>query len=109
MGRKNKRDPQAKLTVEFFDLSRKGAKLREVPKEKKKKSTLDKMVAKNHDQFSTYTKFEQRRPLIIVNDEYAATVDHYREIAESRVQALDGKIYELKRKADILMEKGKRS
>ena len=46
MGRKNKRDPQAKLTVEFFDLSRKGAKLREVPKEKKKKSTLDKMVAK---------------------------------------------------------------
>ncbi len=70
---------------------------------------LDKMVAKNHDQFSTYTKFEQRRPLIIVNDEYAATVDHYREIAESRIQALDGKIYELKRKADILMEKGKRS
>ena len=70
---------------------------------------LDKMVAKNHDQFSTYTKFEQRRPLIIVNDEYAAAVDHYREIAESRIQALDGKIYELKRKADILMEKGKRS
>ena len=70
---------------------------------------LNKMVAKNHDQFSTYTKYEQRRPLIIVNDEYAATVDHYREIAESRIQALDGKIYELKRKADILMEKGKRS
>ena len=67
------------------------------------------MVAKNHDQFSQYTKYERRRPLIIVNDEYAAAVDHYREIAESRVQALDGKIYELKRKADILMEKGKRS
>ena len=25
MGRKNKRDPQAKLTVEFFDLSRKSS------------------------------------------------------------------------------------
>ena len=70
---------------------------------------LNKMVAKNHDQFSKYTKYEERRPLIIVNDEYAAKVDHYREIAEARVQALDGKIYELKRKADILMEKGKRS
>ena len=45
----------------------------------------------------------------IVNDEYAATVDHYREVAESRVQALEGKIYELKRKGDILMEKGKRT
>tara|TARA_R110000868_G_scaffold18531_4_gene81322 strand:+ start:605 stop:1066 length:462 start_codon:yes stop_codon:yes gene_type:complete len=70
---------------------------------------LNKMVAKNHDQFSKYTKYEERRPLIIVNDEYAATVDHYREIAESRVQSLEGKVYEVKRKADILLEKGKRS
>ena len=70
---------------------------------------LEKMVAKNHDQFSTYTKYEQRRPLIIVNDEYAAKVDHYREVAETRVQSLEGKIYELKRKGDILLEKGKRS
>ena len=70
---------------------------------------LDKMVAKNIDNFSPYTKHEMRRQLIVVNDEFAATVDHYREIAESRVHSLDGKIYELKRKADILMEKGKRS
>ena len=49
MGRKNKRDPQAKLTVEFFDLSRKAAKLREVHEsKKKKKSTLDVMVAKRN-------------------------------------------------------------
>ena len=70
---------------------------------------LDKMVAKNMDTFSPYTKHEMRRQLIVVNDEFAAAVDHYREIAESRIQALDGKIYELKRKADILLEKGKRS
>mgnify|MGYP003132167259 FL=1 len=70
---------------------------------------LDKMVAKNIDNFNPYTKHEMRRQLIVVNDEFAATVDHYREIAESRVHSLDGKIYELKRKADILMEKGKRS
>ena len=70
---------------------------------------LDKMVAKNIDNFSPYTKHEMRRQLIVVNDEFAATVDHYREIAESRVHSLDGKIYELKRKADILLEKGKRA
>jgi hypothetical protein len=32
-----------------------------------------------------------------------------RLVAESRLQALDGKVYEIKRKADILLEKGKRS
>ena len=70
---------------------------------------LDKMVAKNYHQFDTYMKYETKKNLIVLNDEYARMVDHYREIAESRVQSLDGKIYELKRKADILMEKGKRS
>lgn len=69
---------------------------------------LDKMVAKNYHQFDTYMKYETKRNLIVINDEYARMVDHYREIAESRVNSLDGKIYELKRKADILMEKGKR-
>jgi hypothetical protein len=32
-----------------------------------------------------------------------------REVAEARLNLLDGKVYELKRKADILLEKGKRS
>lgn len=70
---------------------------------------LDKMVAKNYDQFNPYTKHEMRKQLLVMNDEFARAVDHYREIAETRIQSLDGKIYELKRKADILMEKGKRS
>ncbi len=70
---------------------------------------LDKMVAKNINEFSPYTKHDMRRQLIVMNDEFARTVDHYREVAHSRVQSLEGKIYELKRKADILMEKAKRS
>lgn len=70
---------------------------------------LDKMVAKNYDQFNPYTKHEMRRQLLVMNDEFARAVDHYREIAETRIQSLDGKIYELKRKGDILLEKGKRS
>ena len=70
---------------------------------------LDKMIAKNYDQFSPYTKHDMRRQLIVMNDEFARAVYHYREIAETRIQSMEGKIYELKRKADILMEKGKRS
>ena len=69
---------------------------------------LDKMIAKNYDQFSPYTKHDMRRQLIVMNDEFARAVDHYREIAETRIQAMEGKVYELKRKADILLEKGKR-
>ena len=70
---------------------------------------LDKMIAKNYGQFSPYTKHDMRRQLIVMNDEFARAVDHYREIAETRIQSMEGKIYELKRKADILLEKGKRS
>lgn len=70
---------------------------------------LDKMVAKNIDEFNPYTKHDMRRQLIVMNDEFANAVDHYRQIAHARVQSLEGKVYEVKRKADILLEKGKRS
>jgi len=70
---------------------------------------LDKMVAKNYHQFDTYMKYETKRNTIVINDEYARVVDHYREIALSRVQSLDCKAKDLRRKADILLEKGKRS
>lgn len=70
---------------------------------------LEKLVAKNNDKFSQYTKHDAKIQLIIVDNEYAKAIDHYRQIAKSRLQSLDGKVYELKRKADILLEKGKRS
>ena len=46
--------------------------------------------------------------MIVVDNEYAASIDNYKQVAEARIQELDGKVYELKRKGDILMEKGKR-
>jgi hypothetical protein len=49
-----------------------------------------------------------KKQIIIKDNSYATKVDHMRSIAESRLQALDGKVYELKRKADILLEKAKR-
>ena len=79
MGRKNKRDPQAKLTVEFFDLSRKGAKLREVPKEKKKKSTLDKMVAKKLGDDGKALKPEHKRNVEESVKVYKEALELYRD------------------------------
>jgi hypothetical protein len=66
------------------------------------------MVAKNNDRFGQYTKHEAKIQLIITDNEYARSIDNYRQIAHARLQSLEGKVYELKRKADILLEKGKR-
>jgi hypothetical protein len=70
---------------------------------------LEKLVVSHNDEFGQYTKHEVKRQIIIKNNTYAASVDRMREVAESRLIALDGKVYELKRKADILLEKGKRT
>jgi hypothetical protein len=69
---------------------------------------LEKLVVVHNDEFGQYTKHEVKRQIIIKDNNYAASVDRMREVAESRLQALDGKVYELKRKADILLEKAKR-
>lgn len=70
---------------------------------------LEKMVVKNNETFDKYTKHESKKQIIAQENSYAAKVDQMRLVAEARLQALDGKVYEIKRKADILLEKGKRS
>jgi hypothetical protein len=70
---------------------------------------LEKLVVAHNDEFGQYTKHEVKRQIIIKDNNYAASVDKMREVAEARLQALDGKVYELKRKADILLEKAKRA
>jgi hypothetical protein len=70
---------------------------------------LEKMVARNNDKFSQYTKHESKLQLIILDNEYAKSIDNYKQVAHARLQSLEGKVYELKRKADILLEKGKRT
>jgi hypothetical protein len=69
---------------------------------------LEKLVAKHNDEFSQYAKHESKKQTIIMNNNYAMSIDNMRKVAEGRVQALEGKVYELKRKADILLEKGKK-
>lgn len=70
---------------------------------------MEKLIVKHQHEFSQYTKHESKKHILSQTNSYAASLENMREIAEARLQALDGKVYELKRKADILLEKGKRS
>ena len=69
---------------------------------------IEKMVVRNLGSFDQYTKHEVKRQSIINENSYVAKCDQMRQVAESRLQSLEGKVYELKRKGDILLEKGKR-
>ena len=70
---------------------------------------IEKLVAANLNNFDQYTKHNVKRQLIIKENSYAASVDNMRSTAEARLQCLEGKVYELKRQRDILLERAKRS
>tara|TARA_R100000406_G_scaffold7987_1_gene5435 strand:+ start:16891 stop:17367 length:477 start_codon:yes stop_codon:yes gene_type:complete len=69
---------------------------------------IEKLVAANLNNFDQYTKHDVKRQIIIKENSYAASVDSMRAVAEARLQCLEGKVYELKRQGDILLERGKR-
>ena len=69
---------------------------------------IEKLVVDNLHNFDQYTKHEVKRQSIIKENSYASKCDQMRSVAEARLQSLEGKVYELKRKGDILLEKGKR-
>ena len=69
---------------------------------------IEKMIVKHNNSFGQYTKHESKKYILAETNSYVASLEHMREVAESRLQLLDGKAFELKRKADILLEKGKR-
>jgi hypothetical protein len=70
---------------------------------------MEKLIVKHNDEFGQYTKHESKKHILSQSNSYAASLENMRQIAEARLCSLDGKVYELKRKADILLEKGKRS
>lgn len=69
---------------------------------------LEKLIVQHTNEFGQYTKHESKKYILAQNNSYAASIEHMREVAEARLQALDGKVFELKRRADILLERGKR-
>lgn len=69
---------------------------------------IEKMIVKHNNSFGQYTKHESKKYILAENNSYVASLENMREVAEARIQSLEGKAFELKRKADILLEKGKR-
>jgi hypothetical protein len=69
---------------------------------------IEKLIVQHSNEFGQYTKHESKKYILSQINSYAASVEHMREVAEARLQSLDGKVFELKRKADILLERGKR-
>lgn len=70
---------------------------------------MEKLIVRHQNEFGQYTKHESKKHILSQTNSYAASLENMREVAEARLQSLDGKVYELKRKADILLERGKRS
>lgn len=65
--------------------------------------TYDKNVG-----FDKYTKHETKKATLVVENSFATKIEQMRLHAESRLQALEGKVFNLKRQADTLLEKAKR-
>ena len=71
-------------------------------------SKLNYVIANNQDNFPQYTKHEMKIPLMIKENSFASKIDSWKMVAQARLQTLEGKDTITKRKADCLMEKGKR-
>lgn len=71
---------------------------------------INSLIAKHRNDygFDRYTKYELRKPTIIFENSHAAKLEEIRLAAEAKLTILDGKVYELKRQAEILSEKAKR-
>jgi len=59
-------------------------------------------------QFDQYTKHETKIQIVVRDNSYATKVHQMQMIASARLQSLEGKVWEIKRQADILLERGKR-
>ena len=70
---------------------------------------IERLVAKHRESFNPYTKHDQRRHIIVAENSFAAKVGQMLEKAESRLTTLEGKVWELKQRSNILLEKGKRT
>lgn len=62
----------------------------------------------NSGQWGEYTKHETKVATILRNDEIANKINEWKMTAEGRLENLKSREYNVRRKADILFEKGKR-
>jgi len=72
-------------------------------------ATLDMLVVKHEKEqgFPQYTKHESKKTIVISENSYAASINVLRFAAETRLHLMDGKVFQIKKLGDILMEKSK--
>jgi hypothetical protein len=70
---------------------------------------IETLVQRHRESFGQYQKHEQRRHQLIAENSFVSKVNKMLVVAEARLSSLNGKVWELKQKSTILLEKGKRT
>lgn len=70
---------------------------------------IETLVQRHRESFGQYQKHEQRRYQLIAENNFVSKVNKMLVVAEARLSSLNGKVWELKQKSTILLEKGKRA
>lgn len=70
--------------------------------------SLNKIISKEIINMPQFTKHEIKAASVLLENEVAQKINEWKIIAQSRVDFLQNKEYNLRKKADCLIEKGKR-
>jgi hypothetical protein len=65
-------------------------------------------LAVNDEEWGNYVKYETKVATILRKDELAAKINDWLMTAEGRLEVIKNREYNIRKKADILTEKGKR-
>jgi len=72
------------------------------------KGSLMTIISQESENFSQYTKHEVKEATVIRENHIANKINEWKNVAEARSESLKNKEQIVRRKADCLMEKGKR-
>ena len=72
------------------------------------KASLMTIISQESENFSQYTKHEMKEATVIRENTVAKKIHEWNSVAEARVSSLKSKEHIVRRKADCLIERGKR-
>lgn len=72
-------------------------------------SVLDELLVKFEKTaaFDKYTKFDMKKIIMISDNSFAQTIEELRKTASMRVTLLEGKVFQVKKMSDIILEKSR--
>jgi uncharacterized protein YlzI (FlbEa/FlbD family) len=72
-------------------------------------SVLDELLVKFEKTaaFDKYTKFDMKKVIMISDNSFAQTIEELRKTASTRVTLLEGKVFQVKKMSDIILEKSR--